>query len=43
MSMLGKRFRGVGLKDILIESVVVGAGSIHRVIEEKHYNRNNDK
>ena len=35
MSILGKRFRHTGL----IESGVVAAGSIHQVMEEKHYNR----
>ena len=39
MSAIGKRFGDAGLSDILLESGVVGAGSIAGVLEGRHYNR----
>ncbi|KAM9323000.1 LOW QUALITY PROTEIN: uncharacterized protein KZ484_021072 [Pholidichthys leucotaenia] len=38
-SVLGKRFGIAGLKDILIESIVVAEGSINGVLSGRHYNR----
>lgn len=39
MSAIGKRFGDAGLSDVLLESGVVGAGSISGVLEGRHYNR----
>ena len=39
MAVIGKRFKDAGLYDILIESGLLGSGSINGVIEGKHYNR----
>lgn len=39
MAAIGKRFGDAGLADILIESGVVGSGSVAGVLEGKHYNR----
>ena len=39
MSILGKRFRDAGLKDICIEAGIVAEGSINGVLDGKHYNR----
>ena len=39
LSILGKRFRDAGLKDICIEAGIVAEGSINGVLEGKHYNR----
>lgn len=36
---IGKRFGEAGLSDILVESGIVGAGSVNGVIQGKHYNR----
>ncbi len=36
---IGKRFGDAGLSDILVESGIVGAGSVNGVIQGKHYNR----
>ena len=38
-SILGKRFAEGGLKDILIKSHIVAAGSINGVLDGKQYNR----
>ena len=39
MAAIGKRFSDAGLGDILIESGIVGSGSVSGILEEKHYNR----
>lgn len=39
MAAIGKRFGDAGLGDILMESGVVGAGSVPGVLEGRHYNR----
>ena len=39
LSILGKRFRDAGLKDICIEAGIVAEGSINGVLDGKHYNR----
>ena len=38
MTVIGKRFGDAGLKDVLVESGVVGASSVHSVISGKHSN-----
>ena len=38
LSIMGKRFRESGLRDLL-ESTLVGSGSLNGVLEEKNYNR----
>ena len=40
MSTRGKRFRAAAHMDILVGSGVVATGSIHPVMEGKHYKRN---
>lgn len=37
LSILGKRFRDAGLKDICIEAEIVAEGSINGVLDVKHY------
>ena len=39
LSIIGKRFQDAGLKDICIEAGIVAEGSIHGVLDGKHYNR----
>jgi len=39
MSVIGKRFGDSGLRDLLIESRIIGSGSVNGVLEGKHYNR----
>ena len=39
MSVIGKRFGESGLRDLLIESRIIGSGSVNGVLEGKHYNR----
>jgi len=39
LSVIGKRFRDSGLRDLLLESALVGSGSLNGVLEGKHYNR----
>lgn len=39
LSILGKRFEGGGLGDLMIESGIVAAGSLPSVMSGKHYNR----
>lgn len=39
LAVLGKRYGDAGLADILVESGVLGSGSIAGVLEGKHYNR----
>ena len=39
LSIIGKRFQGAGLDDLLVESGVVSNGSIAGVMAGKHYNR----
>ena len=39
LSIIGKRFRDAGLKDICIEAGIVAEGSINGVLDGKHYNR----
>ena len=39
MAAIGKRFGDAGLADILIESGIVGSGSVAGVLEGRHYNR----
>jgi len=39
MSVIGKRFGDSGLRDLLIESRIIGNGSVNGVLEGKHYNR----
>ena len=39
MSILGKRFIDAGLRDICVESGILGAGSTYGVFDGKAYNR----
>lgn len=39
LAAIGKRFGDAGLADILVESGIVGSGSVNGVLEGKHYNR----
>ena len=39
LSVLGKRFGESGLRDLLIESKLIGSGLVKGVLEGKHYNR----
>ena len=39
LAVLGKRFGDAGLRDLLIESRIVGSGSLNGVLEGRHYNR----
>ena len=39
LSVIGKRFGDSGLGDLLLESTLVGSGSLKGVLEGKHYNR----
>ena len=39
LSVIEKRFRDGGLKDLLLESRLVGSGSLNGVLDRKHYNR----
>ena len=39
ITVIGKRFTSTGLRDILVQSGVVGLGSVAGVLEGNHYNR----
>ena len=39
LAAIGKRFGDAGLADVLVESGIVGSGSVAGVIEGRHYNR----
>ena len=39
LAVLGKRFGDSGLADLLLESTLVGSGSLQGVLQGKHYNR----
>lgn len=39
LTVIGKRFGDGGLRDLLLESTLVGSGSLNGVVEGKHYNR----
>ena len=39
LSVMGKRFRDGGLRDLLLESTLVDSGSLNGVLDGKHYNR----
>ena len=39
LAVIGKRFGDSGLRDLLIESRIVGSGSVNGVLQGKHYNR----
>ena len=39
LAAIGKRFGDAGLADILVESGIVGSGSVAGVLEGRHYNR----
>lgn len=39
LAAIGKRFADAGLTDVIVESEIVGSGSISAVIEGRHYNR----
>lgn len=39
LAVLGKRFGDGGLQDLIIESRLVGSGSVNGVLKGKHYNR----
>ena len=39
MAVLGKRFGDAGLRDLLVESGVLPAGSVASILDGKHYNR----
>ena len=39
LSVMGKCFKDGGLRDLLLESTLVGSGSLNGVLEGKHYNR----
>ena len=38
LSIIGKRFGDAGLRDLIIESNIIGKGSVEKVINGKHYN-----
>ena len=38
LAVIGKRFGDAGLKDLIIESGLLGEGSVEQVIKGKHYN-----
>ena len=39
LSAMGKRCSDGGLRDLLLESTLVGSGSLNSVLERKHYSR----
>ena len=39
LAVIGKRFRDAGLEDIIIESEIIGIGSVNGSLLGKHYNR----
>ena len=39
LAVIGKRFRDAGLEDIIIESEIIGIGSVNGALLGKHYNR----
>ena len=39
LAVIGKRFGDAGLRDLMIESGIVGTGSVNGVLEGKQYNR----
>ena len=39
LTVIGKRFAGSGLRDLLLESGVIAEGSVDGVLSGKHYNR----
>ena len=39
LTIIGKRFAGSGLRDLLVESGVLAEGSVDGVLPGKHYNR----
>ena len=39
LAAIGKRFGDAGLADVLMESGIVGSGSVAGAIEGRHYNR----
>ena len=39
LAAIGKRFGDAGLADVLMESGIVGSGSVGGVIEGRHYKR----
>ena len=39
LAAIGKRFGDAGLADVLMESGIVGSGSVGGVIEGRHYNQ----
>lgn len=39
LAVIGKRFGESGLRDLLIESRIIGSGSVNGVLQGKHYNR----
>ena len=39
LAVIGKRFRDAGLEDIIIESEMIGIGSVNGTLLGKHYNR----
>ena len=39
LAVIGKRFEDSGLRDLLLESGLVGTGSLNGVLGGKHYNR----
>ena len=39
LAVIGKRFRDAGLEDIIIESEIIGIGSVNGALFGKHYNR----
>ena len=39
LAVIGKRFKDAGLEDIIIESEIIGIGSVNGTLLGKHYNR----
>ena len=39
IAVIGKRFVDAGLPDLLVDSRMIGSGSLNGVLEGKHYNR----
>ena len=39
VAVIGKWFADIGLRDLLLESRIIGSSSVNGVLEGKHYNR----
>lgn len=39
LAVIGKRFGDAGLRDVMLESGIIGSGSVNGVLDGRHYNR----